>query len=54
MKNIKFNLFQKYACSDKSKRRNIGTHAGEKTVLSEDNYDLLCEAAIRDNRAKMI
>ena len=31
----KFNSFQKYACSDNTKKRLISTHAGSKTALLE-------------------
>ena len=48
---IKVKTFEKYACSDRSKRRKIGSQSGRKSIVSEDNAEFLIQHTIRADRA---
>ena len=50
-RDIPFQTFGAYACEDKSKRRKLGTRTGPKSLLSDRQSEVLCQVAIRHDRA---
>ena len=50
-KGIPFSTFNDYAMSRKDKRKPLGTQTGPKPLLSERESEVLCQVAIRHDRA---